>query len=564
MIPSDSDAKVPSRRAWVLVASAWLAALVALLTWLLRTPAASLREQLKSFQFWSLEITVVLGLALGAVILRDLVRGLDRRDGLRMTMLAAVAVGLTLLVAPRTNRIYYDEHIYQNVGQNLADLKLAQMCNDGTVEYGRLECWSSEYNKQPYAYPHLLSLVYRAFGVDGTAAFTVNAIVMAVTVCCVFLLSFILFSDRVAAFFAGLLIALTPAQLAWSATAAVEPSASLASVVALLCAGHASRSTSTVALAATGVALAYAVQFRPESFLIVPVMGLLLWRRRTRDAFTRPGHWWAALLSFALVAIHVGHMFAVRSEGWGTSEARLSLAYLVPNLRVNGGFYLGDERFPVIFTLLAVVGLLGRSSKVERMSLGVYFFSFFGIYLLFYAGSYDYGADVRYSLMTYPPLAVLGGLGAARVVRWLARVKADLPAQAALTAGLAFQFLWYAPLVRATSEEAWAARADVRFAQSLVPQLRGNSYVLTHNPGMFHVWGINAGQMSQVVANPSSLDYLTARYAGGVYLHWNFWCNVHDPVQRGFCRQALEVKPVETVREYRERDQRYALYRVLD
>ena len=42
------------------------------------------------------------------------------------------------------------------------------MCNDGTVEYGRLQCSRGEYNKQPYAYPHLLSLVYRVFGVgDG-------------------------------------------------------------------------------------------------------------------------------------------------------------------------------------------------------------------------------------------------------------------------------------------------------------------------------------------------------------------------------------------------------------
>ena len=47
-----------------------------------------------------------------------------------------------------------------------------------------------------------------------------------------------------------------------------------------------------------------------------------------------------------------------------------------------------------------------------------YFLLFFGIALLFYAGSYNYGADVRYSLMTYPPLAILGGLGAGAIVGW--------------------------------------------------------------------------------------------------------------------------------------------------
>jgi hypothetical protein len=123
-----------------------------------------------------------------------------------------------------------------------------------------------------------------------------------------------------------------------------------------------------------------------------------------------------------------------------------------------------------------------------------------------------------------------------------------------------FQWLWYAPLVRATTEEAWAARADVAFAGSFVPELGPHAYVLTHNPGMFHVWGINAGQMSNIVTNPGQLDFLALRYRE-VYVHWNFWCNVQDPVQRSFCARAIGGKPFEMVREYRERNQRFAFYR---
>jgi hypothetical protein len=124
-----------------------------------------------------------------------------------------------------------------------------------------------------------------------------------------------------------------------------------------------------------------------------------------------------------------------------------------------------------------------------------------------------------------------------------------------------FQFSWYAPLVRATTEEAWAARADVEFAKSLVPELRENSYVLTHNPGMFHIWGVNAGQVSRIVIDPGYLPALAGRYSGGIYLHWNFWCNVQDVVQQEFCQRALSSGVFELVHEYRERDQRFALYR---
>ena len=164
--------------------------------------------------------------------------------------------------------------------------------------------------------------------------------------------------------------------------------------------------------------------------------------------------------------------------------------------------------------------------------------------------------------MTYPAIAVLGGLGATRFVGWLEVLQPPVAARHAVTAVVAFQFLWYLPLVRATTEEAWAARADVRFARSFVTELPENAYVLTHNPGMFHLWRISAGQMSAVATNRAYLNFLAKRYTGGIYLHWNFWCNVQDPVQSQFCRQALESQPVDIVREYRERDQRFVLYRL--
>jgi hypothetical protein len=326
------------------------------------------------------------------------------------------------------------------------------------------------------------------------------------------------------------------------------------------------RSRTTGALDFTVIASAYAVQFRPESFLILPAVGLLLWCRAPEE-LTRPRLWWAALLGCALIAVHIGHVFAVRNEGWGTSQARLSTAYLAANLRSNAGFYLGDARFPVAVTFLAIAGFFDRPFRAARLAVGGYFALFFVIYLLFYAGSYDYGADVRYSLLTYPPLAVLAGLGAARMSRWLERLRppdlhSGLTMRHVAGAALAFQFLWYAPLVRATTEEAWAARADVEFARSMVPELSGNTFVLTHNPGMFHVWGVNAGQMSTIVNNPGHLDDLLRRYSGGVFLHWNFWCNVQDPIQQDFCQRALAGHSNALVREYRERDQRVAFYKL--
>src|SRR5438067_1663302 len=84
--------------------------------------------------------------------------------------------------------------------------------------------------------------------------------------------------------------------------------------------------------------------------------------------------------------------------------------------------------------------------------------------------------------------------------------------------------------IRSTGEEACAARADVRYARQFADSLPPNSIVLTHNPSMFHIWGTNAAQLSIARTDPGRIEQLLKRYAGGVYLHWNFWCNVPDRV----------------------------------
>jgi hypothetical protein len=121
----------------------------------------------------------------------------------------------------------------------------------------------------------------------------------------------------------------------------------------------------------------------------------------------------------------------------------------------------------------------------------------------------------------------------------------------------------FTPLIRAIGEEAWAARADVRYAKEFSQRLPPNSIVLTHNPSMFHVWGINAAQLSLAKTDSDYVkEQVFRRYAGGVYMHWNFWCNVTDPVQQSFCRDALTSFPHQLIDEKQEQDYRYALYRL--
>jgi len=352
-----------------------------------------------------------------------------------------------------------------------------------------------------------------------------------------------------------------PEQLVWSATGAAEPSASLAAVAALLAAACFVRSRSSTALAGVAIATAYAVQFRPESLLIVLVVVLLLWQRAPDEVAT-PRMIWAGLLFLALTAVHIGHIVAVRNEGWGTTQERMAVAFAAQNLHVNGWFYLRDARFPAVMTLLAVAGCAAPRVRTGRATIAAYFLVFFVVTLFFYAGSYDYGADVRYSVIVNPPIAVAAGLGAAWLLRSVRRHPLRIALCAVLAAAVAWQYLVLSiPVVLAKTDSAWAARADVDFAKSFVARLPKDAYVLTHNPGMFQVWGVNAGQMS-LATNPRFLDDLTGRFSGGVYLHWNYWCNTQDPVHRDLCARVRALGPVDLVGDVRADDQHFAFYRM--
>ena len=557
----EGQARTASPRGFAAAGAACAAVVGVLLAWLLLTPMPVLRTELRVLQFWWLEATVFVGLAVAGAVLGELARSIDRRDVIALSVLALAAIALTLTLPRRTNRIFYDEQIYQNVARNLADAKRAQLCNDGAIRDGRLHCAAAEYNKQPYAFPHLISLAYRGFGVRPSIPFALNAAAMGLTVALVYVLVVALFDDRIAAFAAALVLALIPEQLVWSASGAAEPWASLTCIAALLAAACFSRSRSSTALAGVAIAAAYAVQFRPESLLIVPVVGLLVLQRAPEEVVT-PRMLWAVVIFLATSALLFGHDVAVRNEGWGTSQERMALAFAIQNLRVNGWFFVHDPRFPVAFTLLALVGCVVRGIPSGRLTMATYFLLFFVVTLFFYAGSYDYGADVRYSLMTNPPVAIFAGLGAAAV--WRQVHARPLPAIAVVVLAIvaAAQYLVVSlPVVRATTDSAWAARADVDFAKSFAPKLPKDAYVLTHNPGMFQVWGVNAGQMS-LATDARFLDELASRFGGGVYLHWNYWCNTDDPVHRALCTQVRGLRPMSLTYEFRSGDQRFAFYRM--
>lgn len=533
------------------------------LLWIRSTETPALKTQLSFLTPLTLHVCLFLLIG-GAWAARKTLARSIRGSGAAPWLLMVIAFLAVSIWPPRTHRIYYDEDIYQNVAQNILWRARAEMCNEGVLEHGIFECRAAEYNKEPNGFPFLLSLVFRFTGVREIAAHILNHALFSLGVLGSFWVAWLLWEDRWIAISAGLLYILLPQNLLWGATVAVEPGAAALTGWALVTWIVFLRQPGLATGASTAGAMAFAVQWRPESLLLIALAGASTFllepsRLRQRPVYT------AALVVLLLLLPHLGHLWAVRGERWGVNEGgKFSWRYVPQNSRTNLAFYLEGRDHPRYFTLLTLLGIVvGRRWK-EKALLLLWFALFFGVFIPFHAGSYRYGADVRFSLLSFMPLAVLGGGGARWLSGWLAgrrwqsRWVSALPLVAAV-----YFFSGYLPLVRSVGREAWAARADHDIARDVLERIPEQSIVLTHNPGMLQIMGQSAVQSSVASYEPHKVDGYFHQFAGGVYFHFNFWCNIPDALQNSFCNKILETYPTQVVEERSAGFYRYVIYRLM-
>lgn len=549
---------------WLYVILIYAGIASAILIWCLSFDTPRLRGQLISIVPWFLEINfllIVIGIALNIKTFKTIFSGISLRQWYLVSAVVVIGMVLAVFVAPRVHRIFYDENIYLNIGQTIAAQKKAAMCAEGYNNYGKYHCVQLEHNKQPYAFPHLLSIVYRIFGTSELAGFLFNNFIFGLSIFTSFMLGFLFFKRFSAGAYSALIYCLIPENIIWANTTSVEPSAALFSGLVMVAGLIFFKEKRVKTLFLFSVLLSYSMQFRTESLLILLVVGLLFLLYDMNTLKDKNTYFFMAL-ALALFVPHIVQLYAVRGETWGSSGSRMSLVYFFNNFKVNSLFYLGNIKFPLIYTLLLGVGIAFKRNLKEKVVLITWFFLFWGIFLVFYAGSYKFGQDIRFSLVSYMPFALLAGLGVVRLedlfeAKGLIRVF-----RVAAVAVILVTFSGFLPHVRTIGEEACQARADHRYAQEMAELLPENSIVLTHNPNMFLLWGKNAAQAAIAANDRPRMEHFFRRFSGGVYFHYNYWCNVDDPREQNFCRNILNRYKHTPIVECSERGYNFILYRL--
>jgi hypothetical protein len=505
---------------------------------------------------------LVLALLLNYRHIREILAEIGRKYVAVAVLISIFGVMLTAYEAPRIHRIYYDEDIYNNIGQSIADKHRAVMCNEAYYENSELTIVGQEYNKQPIGWPYLVSIAFRLFGTNEVFAFMLNNLLYGLAALAVFLIVYLLFKDIFAGLTACLIYIFIPVNLHWFNTCAVEPSTAFFAASAVLAALIYIRNKKPVNLFLLTTALAFSFNFRPESFLIAGVIGLLFLLKDI-SILKRKEFYICAALLLVLSSGIVIHLQAVKEQNWGATGPKFSPAYFADNFKANSVFYYNNKAFPLLFLIFAVTGLLfyrNRAYIKEKITVLSWFLAFWGIFLFFYAGSYKFGQDVRFSLLSYTPLAIFAGLGVSFIKNLLENKVKSIAVILILL--IMFNFTWFLPFVRAEGEEAWEARTGHKYAVEFANLLPDNSIIFTHTPNVFLLNKRSAIQTSSETYNPGLVENYLSRFKGGVYVDFNYWSNVQDAVERGFTETILNRYNYETIREHYYRNYKYGLYKI--
>lgn len=554
-----------------------------------------IRGELISYSPLFLEINfflIIVSVLLNRKNIKKIFSDIDKKTILWLGVIVVVSFVMVCFITERTNRIYYDEHIYASIGQDIAMLKgpvvdhhislkegilgsikrvvgRAGICHEGDMRYGSMQCYVFEHNKEPNGWPYVLSLVYRVFGAGELQAYLTNNLIFLASIIVVFLLGYLFFNSSLAGILSSLVFALTPEVIIWSNTMASEPSTMFFAALAILSFLIYARLKDNRSLFMAIAVTAFAVNFRHESGMILALVFLVvvLWNPR---AFKREDSYIFAALLFMLLSHHLIHIWSVKDFHWENAGGeKFSFLFLYKNFTDNTVFYFRNIRFPLLFTLLFMAGFLSWSSDraksltltKSKLFILLWALLFWGVFILFYAGSYNYGTDVRFSLLSAVPIALMAGLGSSFLVG-LFNEKKRAMARNILIVAILMSFSTFLPMIRAVEKEAWEARADHKYALEFKNMLPDDAIILSHNPHMFYLWGQSSGQIHIISSKPYYFNILAKKYPGGIYYHYDYWCNTPNFKKENKCKKEIEKFKGELVASRKKDYFKYGLYKL--
>lgn len=516
---------------------------------------------------------------------------IDKKILILLLLVIILGFSLRMFIAPHAHRVFFDEDIYLNIAQNIKNELKACLCDYGTTK----ECYSCISNKQPHAYSAFISILFFFFGVKESVAYTATILVGTLSILLMFAIAYLLFKKQSTALYASLIFSLMPEHIRWSATTSLETFFVLFTLLAIALFLLYFRTGSYSILTAAILSFAIALQGRPEANLLFLLVGALfvLFDKNLLKGLKNYRFILLVLLLVILITPAIIHLKKSSSDTWGTSGKKFSLEYVGNNGRDNAKFFFENTRFPAMFTILAVIGLAYsiRNHKKELLFLSAWFFLFFGMYALFYAGSFNYGTDVRFSLILYPSVAIFAAIGLWLIERILSKInfsfnavrfyflklimkkehfslekpeKSQLgiwPARGIIIILILISMVPFYDYISIYGEEAWDAKAVHDFAVQVSERIKQqNCYVFSHTSSMFLVNGVNSLQ-THLQTNKVIVNDIFKK-ADCILFYEDYWCVNVKEYREGICKRMHDNFKLTVYLRHEERNKNFTFYTV--
>lgn len=520
------------------------------------------------FWFYSLVLIINLLLIVISICLgyKDIISGfkkIKKSTWIILIIILLFGFYLRMFVAPQSHHIFFDEDIYLNIAQNIVNEGKACLCNYGNTE----NCFNCISNKQPYGISAFYAIFFFLFGVSETVAVNVSIIIATFSILLVFLVSYLLFRKEKISVYSALVFTLIPIHIRWSVTQALGPLLVFFSLLTILLFLIYLEKRKGFILFAFFCTLAYTCQIRPESMLMAAVAASFF-VFMDNDIFktVRDRKFLIALALFLILILPtVEHTDNMKYENWGASGNMFSKDIIKRNLADNSKFFVENTRFPLIFAIFSIIGLIFGLYKYPKKIIPfiIWFLLFFAIFIPFYAGSFNYGKDVRFSLNLYPSVAIFSGLGFYLLNLILLKkfkqkkelIKLSINILIMLL--ILLSFIPFIGLVSNYGEKGWDAKAVHDFAVSEAPNIK-NCIVISKVPSMFLVSGVPSIQLFLVSDKMMKLH----KEYDCVMFYEGYWCINFPEDNEGICSNFKNDYNLKIYKSSQTRDKTYTFYRV--
>jgi hypothetical protein len=559
-------------------------------------------------------IISAIALVVGAVKERKNIRetlgkyGFERKDFLIIIAIVLVFAFIELYFIKPTQLLFFDDAIYQGMALDLIHMGQAWMCNYGTPTM----CFSGQVYHEPIGLSANMALGFLLFGAKRSVAYGVEFMLGVLSVFVCFFASLLLLKSKRAAYFAALLLALSPVLLVWAMPTNSDLAVLAYSLVAVFFMMLFIERKTIWSFSNLLFSFSLLMYMKVDEVFFIPIFLLfyiLLDDKSVRKAI---GNGFRTIrknfLNTKLLIILLFFVFAIapsvlysynesRTDSYGYTgttiqntctrnlapvsvTGSINLQNFNANICANVVFWFNQYKStyimqPILFTALAIVGLaimlMHKRHRREAIAVGIWFLVFFLLYAAFYAGSVIYGVDWRFQLSMIAQACILGGFCLGFILgegeNWLKkRFKNNYQSLSLVVLAVMLVIVFYPiyammPLL-AVNPSAVVQAGDARFYEGFVYNnsalIPPGCIVYTYDPTLFNMNNRTATQIDNLY-NTTQVNQYRSTYQCLV-LDYGYWC--HTPNNEcAYVNKTYNLTPIVTA-TYKQFNYNYGFYTV--